>query len=351
VTRLGAGSWRFEDEPLARLRDKIMADRKSLGEVYGPPMRGIVTGINQALVIDRETRDWLVAADPRSDELLKPFLRGENVKRWRVEPEGLFLINTPKDKVDIDDYPAIRNWLLPFKPELEKRATKQEWFELQQAQLAYHSSFEHPKIVYQDITSKSPFSMDSDGYYLANTCYFIPSGEQALLSLLNSRLSWFIWIGITNIARGGYLRLRSEFVEQTPIPHLSQPNLHTLRALGETCTSAANRRCEVQSGFRRRILDWASTEHPGKLNRKLEKWWELDFSAFRAEVKRVFRADIPVKERGDWEAYLAESADEVRRLTSVIADAEGEIDAIVYRLFDLTADEVRLLEDSIAGQY
>ncbi len=69
--------------------------------------------------------------------MLKPFLRGENVKRWRVEPEGLWLINTPKGKVDIDAYPAVRDWLLPFKPQLEKRATKQEWFELQQAQLAY----------------------------------------------------------------------------------------------------------------------------------------------------------------------------------------------------------------------
>ena len=87
-------------------------------------------------------------ADPKSAELLKPFLRGENIKRWRVEPEGLFLINTPKGKVDIDDYPAIRDWLLPFKPELEKRATKQEWFELQQAQLAYQPRLAAPKIVY-----------------------------------------------------------------------------------------------------------------------------------------------------------------------------------------------------------
>ena len=80
--------------------------------------------------------------------MLKPFLRGENVKRWRVEPEGLWLINTPKGKVDIDAYPAVRDWLLPFTPELEKRATKQEWFELQQAQLAYQPKFETTKIIY-----------------------------------------------------------------------------------------------------------------------------------------------------------------------------------------------------------
>ena len=134
--RLSEESWRVEDEALAKLRDKIRAGRETLGEVYGAPLRGIVTGLNEAFIIDTPTRDRLVAADPRSAELLKPFLRGENVKRWRVEPEGLWLINTPKGKVDIDAYPAVRNWLLPFTPELEKRATKQEWWELQQAQLA-----------------------------------------------------------------------------------------------------------------------------------------------------------------------------------------------------------------------
>ena len=143
--RLGSGSWRFEDDALAGLRDKIAKGRKTLGEVYGPPLYGIKTGFNEAFVIDRATRDQLVAADPRSAELLKPFLRGEDIKRWRVESEDLFLINTPKGKVDIARYPAIRDWLLPFKAELENRATKQEWWELQQAQLAYQPKMEAHK--------------------------------------------------------------------------------------------------------------------------------------------------------------------------------------------------------------
>jgi hypothetical protein len=77
----------------------------------------------------------------------------------------------------------------------------------------------------------------------------------------------------------------------------------------------------------------------------------LDFAAFRAEVKKVFGIEIPLKERGDWEAWLAESAAEVRRLSAEIAQAEREIDAIVYRLFNLTPDEIALLEASIAGQH
>jgi hypothetical protein len=71
--RLGDGSWQIEDDPLAALRAKIKAGRKTLGEVYGPPLYGIKTGLNEAFVVSRERRDELVACDPRSAELLVPF--------------------------------------------------------------------------------------------------------------------------------------------------------------------------------------------------------------------------------------------------------------------------------------
>ena len=108
--------------------------------------------------------------------------------------------------------------------------------------------------------------------------------------------------------------------------------------------SRSNRPCATASSTSRR-------PERKKLTGKLENWHELDFAAFRDEVKKAFRSDIPVKERGDWEAYLAENAAEVRRLTDEIATAEREIDQIVYRLFDLTPDEIALLEASLAGQY
>lgn len=88
-----------------------------------------------------------------------------------------------------------------------------------------------------------------------------------------------------------------------------------------------------------------------KLTKKLYAWWELDFDAFRAEVNRTFSREIPLKERADWERYLTENAAEVRALSASIADAEREIDAIVYRLFDLTPEEITLLEASLEGQY
>ncbi len=349
-TRLGHGSWQFEAAPLGKLRDKIVNGKKTLGEVYRPPLYGIKTGLNEAFIVDTAIRDRLVAQDSKSADLLKPFLRGENIKRWRVEPEGLFLINTPKGKVNIDDYPAIRDWLLPFKPELENRATKQEWFELQQAQLAYQSVFAHEKIVYQDITAQNPFALDRNGYFLANTCYFIPSADPTLLAFLNSKLCWFFLSSVTNIARGGYLRLRSDFVEQTPIAAIPKREHARITRLSNTCTDNAAARLSIESAVAHRILDLAPSEQR-RLSRKLEEWCDLDFGGFRAEVERVFHAEIPIRKRAEWEKYLAENAAEVKRMTAEIEAAEREIDAIVYRLFDLTPDEITSLETSLAGQF
>jgi hypothetical protein len=350
--RLGAGSWRFEDDALARLRDKIAKGRKTLGEVYGAPMRGIVTGLNDAFIIDTATRDRLVRADPKSAELLKPFLRGEDIKRWRVEPEGLWLINTPKGKVDIEAYPAIRDWLLPFKSELGKRATKQEWFELQQAQLAYQPKLAGSKIIYPDLSQGSKFCMEVSGAFLDCTIFFSPKFDNCLLPLLNSRASWFFLFAVSNPMRGGKwrLRMKSQYVSQVPIPDIPSEFAVRLFTVGEACTDAARQRFDIQSAVRRRILDLAPPER-AKLTGKLDDWYELDFAAFRAEVKRGFRAEIPVKERGEWETYLSENAARVRALSDQIAAAEREIDRIVYALFDLAPDEIALLEASLEGQY
>lgn len=349
--RLGATSWQFESAPLAKLRDKIVIGKKTLGEVYGAPLYGIKTGLNEAFIIDQATRDRLVKQDKKSANLLKPFLRGDNIKRWRVESEGLFLINIPIGQIDINDYPSIRDWLLPFKPQLERRATKQEWFELQQAQLAYQPAFSGAKIVYPIISQGPKFTSDNSGSFINDKTFMLPLHPE-LLSFLNSKLIWFILFGTASPLRGGQwrLELREQYISIVPIPKIPIDARSRLIRIADLVSVAAARRFDVQSTVQHRILDLAPPERK-KLSRKLEKWWTLDFAGFRDEVKRVFHSEIPVKERGEWETFLAKNAADVRALDEQIEKAERDIDVIVYRLFDLTPEEVALLEESITGQY
>lgn len=358
----------MEDEALAKLRAKITTGKKTLKEVYGAPMRGIVTGLNDAFVIDTSTRDRLVKADPKSAELLKPFLKGENVKRWRVESDGLWLINIPfgfsREQLFPDHegpapteaeawkvfgyaYPALAAQLSPFAAKARIRSDQgQYWWELRAC--SYLEAFAKPKIIYQDICNSNPFTLDVDQHQAVNTCYFVQSDEPALLGYLNSNLAWFFWSAITNIARGGYLRLRTDFVETTPVSETITTN-KALASISAQATRCAIDRRNAETAFHTRLLtDLAKAGT--KLNNKLRNFHELNFTELQAEIKRALKGTIPVKERREWQALHDEASSEIHRLNAEISVAEAEINRLVYKAFELTGDEIELLENSLKGQ-
>jgi len=344
---LTSGSWELESPALRRLRDKIRTGRRTLKEVYGAPLRGVVTGLNAAFVIDDATKQRLCAEDPKSAELLKPFLEGKDLKRWRAEPRDLWLIYIPKNRVRIEDYPAIRDWLLPFREQLEKRATKQEWFELQQAQEAYSPYFEGVKISYPEFCDTSQFLIGGRNY-MNNKCYFVSSSDPALAAFLNSKTSWFAVAGTSVPVRGRFYQMHSQFVEQIPIPDWNDETRAELAALAQEASDAAAARLALQTALTRRIPDLCPPDREPKLTTRLREWWNLpDFAAFRAEVKKVFKADIPLAERSAWEDWITRDRAEITRLSAKIREAEAKIDKIVYDLFDLTPEEIALLESTV----
>ena len=347
-TALGAGSWELENPDLRALREKIKKGRKTLKEVYGSPLYGIKTGLNAAFVIDNTTKERICAQDPKSADLLKPFLEGKDLKRWRAEPRGLWLIYIPKNRIEIDDYPAIRDWLLPFKERLENRAAKQEWFELQQPQEAYVPGFEKTKITYRDIAAENPFHLDESGSYLETTAFALPSDDYAIAGLLNSTTLWFMFRSLTPLASGGYFRMKAQYVGQLPIPEMPESIRHALASQAVKAQKSAQERLKLQVALTRRIPDLCPPERDPKLTNKLKEWWTLpDFATFRAEIKKVFKADIPLADRSDWEDWINRDRAEIARLTAEIAQAEAQIDSIVYDLFDLTEDEIALLESVV----
>jgi hypothetical protein len=113
----GAG-WKLESPAVLRLMEKLRKAGTPLGEyVKGRLYYGIKTGLNEAFVVDRATRDRLIAEHSSSAEVLKPFLRGRDVKRWRVEYQDLWLIFTRRG-IDIKKYPAIEKHLKQYKKQL-----------------------------------------------------------------------------------------------------------------------------------------------------------------------------------------------------------------------------------------
>lgn len=344
---LGVGSWELENPALRALRDKLIKGRITLKEVFGSPLMGVKTGLKPAFVIDTLTKERICASDPRSVDLIRPLIEGKSLQRWRADQNGHWLIYIPRNRIEIDQYPAIRDWLLPLKDRLEMRATQQAWFELQQAQEAYVPYFEGPKIMWSDVASEARCHLDTSGAYGENTCYFLPCDKPGVVGFLNSKLAWFIVKALTPKAQGGYARFQTQFVEQLPLINAVVGNAD-LGQVAKLCHKLAEQRLTLQQALVRRIPDLCPPGRDPKLTTRLQEWWTLsDFAEFRAEVKKVFKADIPLAERSAWEDWITRYRAEIARLSAEISKAESQIDSIVYSLFELTPEEVQLLESVV----
>ena len=350
-SRLSAAAWQFESDARSVLRQKILGTHPTLKYVYGAPLYGIKTGLNEAFVLNRHERDRIIEADSKSAELLKPFLEGKDLKKWRVEPQDLWLIYIPKNRIAIDDSPSIKAHLLPLKSALEKRATKQEWFELQQAQEAYAPMMAAPKTIYAHFSPQPLFSFDPQGFMSNDKSYVIGSADQHLPALLNSRVCWWLLAQLCPAVRGGFHELRVQYVEQLPVPTGFDGERVKLAELAQTAQTAATQRRDELARFGRAALrdlvPGGLSNLSAKGGAKLPAAWQEAvplFADFTLELKKRFKRELNLTERNDWDAAVHAASARVTALTQQITQAERAIDSIVYRLFDLTAEDIALIE-------
>ena len=242
--------WSLVNEETQLLMNKIRALGIPLGDyVKGKIYRGVLTGLNEAFVIDEKTKDKLIAEDPKSAELIKPFLVGKDIKRYGSSPKGRYLILIPKCwtkdqnrhsrengnpgttgfriksgmtetgawKWFSEAYPAIAVHLESYAERGKKRYDKGEyWWELRACD--YYEEFKKPKIILPDISLRGNFTFDTEGLYCANTAYIIVNADKYLLGILNSQLIHFIYKGMSASYRGGYLRFIQQYIATTPHP-------------------------------------------------------------------------------------------------------------------------------------
>jgi hypothetical protein len=196
------------------------------------------------------------------------------------------------------------------------------------------------------------FCLDTHGLVAGNTGYFLPVGHAWLVALMNSRALWFLIAGMSTHIRGGYRRMFTQHIETLPIPAATPEQQAELSALAEAAALTAQQRLTAQRDLARRITDLLPNPPPkgalSTLGDKLGHWWLLsDFKVFQAEVAKRFKADIPLRERNDWQALFEQERSRIGQLGANLAAVERRIDAIVYALFDLDAAEVALIERAV----
>ncbi|MEG4167038.1 MULTISPECIES: Eco57I restriction-modification methylase domain-containing protein [unclassified Microcoleus] len=239
---LTADGWRLESSTVLNLLGKLRTTGTPLGEyVNGRFYYGIKTGFNEAFVVDRETRDRLIAEHPSSAEVLKPFLRGRDVKRWSVNFADQYLIkiessenkkhpwsnkaNSEAEKVFAKTYPAIYKHFQQFRDSLIKREDQGKYFwELRSCK--YWQEFEQPKIIIPAITQNVEYAADFVGYFsndktsicvIEDVCY--------VLGILNSQLMWWFIQNTAASKQGGFYEFKPMYVSKLPIVKSERPEL------------------------------------------------------------------------------------------------------------------------------
>ncbi len=353
--------WRFQPAPVTTLFNRLMNEGTPLGEVVGRMYRGVLTGLNDAFVIDQATHDRLVKDDPGCAAILKKLLRGQDLRPWYYKDEGQWLIFTRRG-IDIEGYPSVKAYLEQFRERLEPRPEDwngrttdwpgrkpgpYKWYEIQDT-VDYYAAFDKPKILWPDIAKLPRFSWDEDGVYVNDKGFIISGADFALLALLQTRIAWFLISQMCTPLRlrGGLWQsqCKKQFVQRLPIPAVPEADRNVLSELAMQATVVARERYALHEQVRHRIsTDLDDGSH--KLNQKLTSWWELDFRTFRAEVKKAFKTDLPLGERDAWEGALNEWQAQHETLTSQLVDAETGINDRVYQLFHLTRAERQTLHE------
>ncbi|EMH30565.1 Eco57I restriction endonuclease [Helicobacter pylori GAM270ASi] len=217
-------SFIFANTTLLDLRDKMEKSGTPLKDWGIQIYRGILTGCNEAFIIPTEKRDEILkncddlqkdekgmSERERTIELIKPILRGKDIKRYSYEWAGEWVIATfPSLKLDIDDYPSLKTYLSQFRPRIDqsgekgcRKKTSNQWFETQDT-IAYHGDFEKEKIVWASVGFVEYCMIP--GLLILDTNYFFEvskfgNTKNYLLGLLNSKLLTF-WLKLKNTPLG-----------------------------------------------------------------------------------------------------------------------------------------------------
>lgn len=201
--------------------------------------RGVLTGLNEAFIIDGAKKDELIAQDPKSAEIIRPILRGRDIQRYSYNFADKWLIATfPSKHYNIDDYPAIRDYLLTFdrrvlaqtgekdidgiKGKNARKKTCNKWFETQDS-IAYWDDFSKQKIVYSEIVQKPQFYLDDGRFYVEATSFLLTGKNlEYLIACLNSKPVTYFFK--TFYAGGGLgekgFRYKKAFLTNLPIPKI-----------------------------------------------------------------------------------------------------------------------------------
>ncbi|MBN2043760.1 MAG: N-6 DNA methylase [Anaerolineales bacterium] len=305
LNRLAATGWTLIDKKTQNLMEKINQVGVHLEKyLENKIFYGIKTGLNEAFIIDETQKSEILEESPHSSALLKPFLAGKDIKRYTSPSSDRYLIliergwtNKNSNNKDTwhwfsNQHPAIAKHLNKYIKRAQGRYDQGDyWWELRACD--YYQEFDKPKIIVPAIANRASYAIDEQSYYSNDKTTILASDSLYLLGILNSKAVDFIMRMIASTKRGGYYEYKPMYMRQLPI----------------------------------RTIDFNNP----------------------AEVAQHDRMVALVEQMLGLHKQLAAAATphEKDSLQRQIDAADGQIDALVYELYGLTEEEIRIVEEAV----
>jgi len=343
-------NWVFKSDKNKFIFNKIKSFTQ-IRDKYGKSYRGLLTGLNEAFIIPKKYD---------CSEHIKTIYEGKELEKWSspecVKQLILFKSKWTKKEYGDDtteetglqklshDYPEFLSHILPFEAKAKKRYDKGDFFwELRNC--AYYELFEQPKIVFPNLQNSNKFSFDETGAYINAPAVILPTKDKFLTAILNSRLIWYFLTNICVVRSGGYIEVKPQYFEQIPIPEIN--NQEALEAKTDGIIALTSQVQKVENSFLKYLQSQFNIE---KINKKLQNWHELEFDDFIKELNKAIKTTGGEKlskiDEMEWMELFETKKAEVKSLKVEIDKTDKEIDQMVYELYGLTEEEIKIVEES-----
>jgi len=351
VDQFSGETWVVSSGTEQKLIERLKTNFKTLSDfVGGEAYRGVLTGLTEAFSIDETTKTTIISEDPKSIELIKPFLLGRDAKAYASAKAVSYLILLEKgftksrigNTVDEEEawswfkrtYPAIAKWLEPYEDRGRKRTDKGDfWWEIRACD--YYEMFAKPKIMYQKFQVKPCFIFDEQGLYCNDSMWIIPSEDIALLGVLNSKMGWWLITKYCTQIQNG-CQLIWKYFGQIPVPTTN----NDLAKKVELMLSLNKQLQETSQKFQRNLQREFNLE---KLSGKLENWFQTPFNEFLKELEKS-KVKLSLSQKAEWEDYFVQEQKKALDIKHQIDTTDKEIDQMVYALYGLTEEEIKIVE-------
>lgn len=348
----------------------------------------------------------MLIKDSKNNEIIHPILRGRDINRYNTDYQNLYLINVHNGygaipEIKIENYPTIKEHLDKFYTQLEKRGDKGKTpYNLRNC--AYINSFLSEKIIWKEMSTETPFTIDKKGYFTNDTITFLTGNDlEYLIALLNSKLCLYIF---SKYYSGGGLgstglRFKKEFLSNLPLVKIDKIYQQPFIEKADLMLSLNKDLQEISQKFQRMLqrkffssvptmeptplpnpaplpnpvvttmeqaplpntaplpnpaalpshavttIEQAPLPNPAPLPKKLQEWYMLSYSQFITELAKK-KVKLSLSEEAEWEDYFMQESKKALDLKTQIDATDKAIDKMVYELYGLSEEEILIVENS-----